>query len=236
MSVYAVADLHGQLELWKAIERFLKPEDKIYVLGDCGDRGPQPWETIKAVFTNPQVEYLLGNHELMLTAAMSEWLMDEQLASDYYLLCSNGGLGTFDGWLNDGAKTNWCHELSLLPSIATYINKDGIIISMSHSGKYISTSDDSYTWKDLVWDREHFNEPWCGAENEVVVHGHTPIPHLAKKISRKVPEEPGAFWYCDNHKICLDNASFSTGFATVLDLDTFDEHVFVLDKSEENDA
>lgn len=54
MSVYAVSDLHGMYELYQKISNFLKPEDKVYCLGDCGDRGPQPWETIKAVASDPR--------------------------------------------------------------------------------------------------------------------------------------------------------------------------------------
>ena len=41
MSVYAVSDLHGQLELYFKIKDFLKPEDYVYCLGDCGDRGKE---------------------------------------------------------------------------------------------------------------------------------------------------------------------------------------------------
>lgn len=41
MAVYALSDLHGYLDLYKQIKEFLKPEDKVYFLGDAGDRGPQ---------------------------------------------------------------------------------------------------------------------------------------------------------------------------------------------------
>lgn len=53
MSVYAVSDLHGMFNLYKQIKNFLKPEDKVYCLGDCGDRGPASWETIHAVASDP---------------------------------------------------------------------------------------------------------------------------------------------------------------------------------------
>lgn len=36
MSIYAVSDLHGMYELYQKISDFLKPEDKVYCLGDCG--------------------------------------------------------------------------------------------------------------------------------------------------------------------------------------------------------
>lgn len=65
VSVYAISDLHGMLCLYQEVKKFLKPEDKVYCLGDCGDRGPDPWETIKAVAADPQFIYIKGNHEDM---------------------------------------------------------------------------------------------------------------------------------------------------------------------------
>ena len=49
MSVYALSDLHGNLNIWKKIKEFLKPEDKVYFLGDAADRGDYGWEIIKEI-------------------------------------------------------------------------------------------------------------------------------------------------------------------------------------------
>lgn len=38
--------------------------------------------------------------------------------------------------------------------------------------------------------------------------------------------EDGAFWYCNNHKVNIDCGAFFTGKTVLLDLDTFDEHIF----------
>ena len=38
MSMYACSDLHGMKELYLKIKDFLKPEDKVFFLGDAGDR------------------------------------------------------------------------------------------------------------------------------------------------------------------------------------------------------
>ena len=74
MSNFAVSDLHGHLKLYNKIKKFLKPEDTVYCLGDCGDRGPDAWETIKAVAKDEQFIYLKGNHEDMLVKAALERL------------------------------------------------------------------------------------------------------------------------------------------------------------------
>ena len=62
----------------------------------------------------------------------------------------------------------------------------------------------------------------------------TPIPLMIKDMQETAwlyqKEEPkydcGAFWYADNHKINLDTGACWTGIAVMLDLDTFDEHIF----------
>ena len=70
MATYAISDLHGRMDLFRQVKEFLQPEDVVYVLGDCGDRGPAGWELIKTVYEDPQFIYLMGNHEDMLVNAM----------------------------------------------------------------------------------------------------------------------------------------------------------------------
>lgn len=95
MSVYAVSDLHGMYELYQKISDFLKPEDKVYCLGDCGDRGPRSWETIKAVASDPRFIYIKGNHEDMLVKAMKDYIKYETYGGGHFdLLCWNGGAST----------------------------------------------------------------------------------------------------------------------------------------------
>ena len=131
---YAVADLHGNLAIWNEIEKFLKPEDKIYVLGDCGDRGTESWRTIKAVAANPQAIYLKGNHEDMLVKAVKEFRLYDTYGDKCNLLFANGGFNTLEGWLMDGAKDSWIRHLDKLPLTATYVNKDNIEFLLSHAG------------------------------------------------------------------------------------------------------
>ena len=89
MATYAISDLHGRMDLFRQVKEFLQPEDVVYVLGDCGDRGPAGWELIKTIYEDPQFIYLMGNHEDMLVDAMRG---DKQLC--FY----NGGKDTFRSW------------------------------------------------------------------------------------------------------------------------------------------
>lgn len=233
MSVYACSDLHGMMELYKQIKAFLKPEDKVYFLGDAGDRGPEPWELIKTIFKDPQFIYMKGNHEDMLYNAIQEFRRYDRLGEEYYLLSYNGGDKTFDGWMAEGetARNGWAAELKNLPTYYTYTNANDIKIHLSHAGfTPFFHEDDTMAQpeeEDLLWDRHHFLDQWHLGDKEMMVHGHTPIPHLTRRLrwsDEKV--EPGAFWYCNNHKVCIDNGAFATGITCLFDLDTFDEHIF----------
>ena len=124
MSVYAVSDLHGCLDTYYKIKKLLKPEDKVYCLGDCGDRGPEPWATIKSVYQDPQFIYLKGNHEDMLTKASWESLYHS--SSKYQrLLAHNGGYDTLLGLLEEKEPLDWISKLEDLPTSEYYINKKG---------------------------------------------------------------------------------------------------------------
>lgn len=79
---------------------------------------------------------------------------------------------------------------------------------------------------ELLWNRDHFLDEIdeCWAENCIVVHGHTPIPHLANYICDPNKNlQHGAYWYDDKRKVCLDNLSAYTDVACLLNLDTFEE-------------
>ena len=73
MKFYATSDFHGHYNLYKKIKEMVDPQDIIYVLGDCADRGPNGWKTLKAVIEDPQCILLMGNHEHMLMKSMEDF-------------------------------------------------------------------------------------------------------------------------------------------------------------------
>ena len=231
MSVYAISDLHGMRELFDYVKEILQPDDIVYCLGDCADRGPDGFNLIKEILSDKRFIYLKGNHEQMLSDAILETFSDYQTGEKLSLLSYNGGYGTYDNWMCDGMKREYAGILRRLPEKATYINQSGYTIILSHAG---FTPDDED--KDLIWNRNHFYAPWPeGYEKTIIVHGHTPIPNLINELDRMKRFgvnievdgwENGAYYYSDNHKIDIDCGSFATGQTVLLDLDTFDEHIF----------
>ena len=81
MATWATADLHGCLNAWEKMKEIIGPNDKVYVLGDCIDRSPQSWETLKSVYSDPRVHLLKGNHEDMLVKACRNYIEDGEMWS-----------------------------------------------------------------------------------------------------------------------------------------------------------
>ena len=223
MAVYAFSDLHGQYALWKQIESFLKPGDSAYCLGDCGDRGPYGWQIIKEVLATPNITYIRGNHE--------QFIIDE----DYWLWRCNGGALTIDAAESDTDK-EWLRvqrELSETPLIKAYTNKRKQKIVLCHAGfdpELIQFWDD----EEILWNRTHIAYSWPMSWKDskiIVIHGHTPIQYMDKYISSDQEisyEKFGAYWYCKGRKCCIDQGSFMSGKTLLLDLDTFEEHIFTI--------
>ena len=230
MSSFAVSDLHGCYKQWKQIQAFCSPNDRIFVLGDCIDRGADGFKVLKSVLNDSRTTLLCGNHEDMMAEALLEEV--DYGFADYWSWrwFSNGGQVTYDGWQEDGRNFDWISVLRNLPLWAKYTNKDGFEIIMTHSGVTPKTGYDISTCprKALLWDRDHLSATrWHRPKNEIHIHGHTPQPLMPQFEGREVELEPGALWYCEGHKCNIDNGSIWTGNVCLLDLDTFDEHIFM---------
>lgn len=65
-------------------------------------------------------------------------------------------------------------------------------------------------------------------EDVVIVHGHTPIHYLADDIGETWLA--GAFWYCGNHKVCIDSGGFFSDEFVLLNLDTLEDTVLTADE------
>lgn len=238
MAIYALGDLHGHYEIYEKVKAMLKPEDTVYFLGDAGDRGPESWKCIKAIYNDPQFIYIKGNHEDMLVKACEDYLEDGGMWDYYsYSLCRmNGGEETMMAWERDPDRELWLKRLKELP---TWDSKEihGKYYTFCHAGFtpwFREGTMECFVPTDrmLIWDREHYFDEWVDGEMDddiVVVHGHTPIHYLSEDL--RVDWESGAFWYCDGHKVCIDSGGFFSDEFILLNLDTLEDTVITLDKS-----
>jgi len=230
MSVYALADLHGQKQLWENIKKYLKPNDILYFLGDAIDRGPDGYEIMKELLLDHRVIYIKGNHEQMMENALKEIKRygGEWFGKALELWEHNGCYPTIEAWEADGSMYDWIYVLKELPYYKTYINKEGRTIQLSHAGwtpgDFIPTNDM------FLWDRGHFFDKIPEEYIEdgwIMIHGHTPNLILMKELGKDNYEEKnGIVMYADGAKIDIDCGCFFTNQISLLNLDTFKTILF----------
>ena len=226
--VYAISDIHGMYNLWRQAIESLDETDTLYVLGDCGDRGPDGWKIIKEALADPRVVYIRGNHDQMLLDSWkTEW-------HDNYLWFSNGGYETWDALMMDEKYEIYLTQLARTKLYHCYENKEGKKIHLSHAGFTLREDGKLPRDGELLWDRDHiYYDEFVNRETEYVVHGHTYcMSTIFKELSVWTPAEVNIndSWtvgrYYGGYKICIDGRCFGTGKIAMLDLDTLTEKVF----------
>lgn len=104
MSNYVMSDVHGQYKTYmKMLKKIdLKAEDTLYILGDVIDRGPDGLKILQDMMKRPNVELIIGNHEVLMLDALKNF---EEIKSkdrhdtddiDLWLDPCNGGGTTFE--------------------------------------------------------------------------------------------------------------------------------------------
>lgn len=239
---YAITDLHGMWNLWEQISEYCDETDIIYFLGDAIDRGVDGLKVMESLLKDKRVIYLLGNHEefFMEIAPQLVGLNEEDILisqnEEFYLWLCNGGYDTMKAFTHlTRQEQNWLlTEIHKLQDTDIYINKNDKIIHLSHAG-----TDPTYNKYDIMtfgnsnlytWDRKHFYRPWAkeGLEDWYVVHGHTPVQVLRKKLNelskfyqlnKNFKQTNEILCYCDGHKFDLDLGCFETKTVALFDLD-----------------
>lgn len=244
MPTYATTDLHGNYDLWKAIQNFLKPNDILIFLGDAIDRGDRGFEIFKELMEDSRVIYLRGNHEQMMYDALTSTGVDRIDAWRDWTHPDNGGRFTYKNLcelnLAGDVSKSLINSINNLPFFYEYINSSGLKLYLCHAGasyeiigkKQLAAAD-----KDkLIWDRTHLSQPWTDNKDyasTIVVHGHTPIFNV-KYFAPDVENSFHPLLYANGHKINLDAGTPYTDTAFLLDLDTIQYYTFYQPKEEIN--
>lgn len=233
MTLYAVGDIHGQMDmLHEALERIERDggaDAQVVFLGDLVDRGPDSRGVIQllldGVAAGRNWTVLKGNHDRMF-----EWFMADPPRIETRLPV---GLD----WLHDrvgGATTLASYGVEVTPerriwqvldeahtavppNHLTFLQNLPLTHSVGqllfvHAGLRPSVPLTQQTEDDLVWIREPFlSDP--RDHGALVVHGHTPVD---------TPEHHG-------NRLALDTGA---GYGRALTVAAFeDDHVFVLTDS-----
>ena len=228
---YVCSDLHGNYNLWQQISNYCDYTDTIYFLGDAIDRGEDGLKLMLALLGDSRVNYLLGNHEIMMAAALSEYFYDRyDYCDSLYLWMYNGGQSTYQALQKYDVdfQTSLLKELLKLPYYI-YLKDKNIILC--HSGcDYQDLLKQENMKNNYLWNREHLTHDWDGPEYLIMIHGHTPVQSILgdKTIN------PEIYKYCNGHKIDIDMGTYISKKAALLDLDTL-EPIYFYDKENKNE-
>ena len=206
MATYVFSDVHGHFGTLDRLLSRVSPssEDKIFMLGDMIDRGPDPMAVVKCCHDLPNTTVLMGNHEDLMLSYFAD-RNDEAAAFNWIL---NGAGPTIDGFysLPGGERIELADWLFNLPLYAqTEVGGRRYLLVHAGLDPLRIRHDDTTVWdeaaldrlmadqhrEDIVWIREEFWGYPTGLVNEqgegpIVIAGHTPTRYL--ELMADLPE------------------------------------------------
>ncbi len=201
MKRYAISDIHGCLATFNALLKkiALQKEDKLFLLGDFIDRGPDSKGVIERIWALEKKGYQLtclkGNHEQMLVETsqgidkMARWHL-------------NGGeatLNSFNANSPNEIPSDFFSWMEKLPHYAKEV--DYILV---HAGFGFVMPDPLHEIHSMLWARDWYhkiNYHWL--KKRIIIHGHTPRPRT--KIDKQLKT-------INKHKVLdIDNGCFYAG-------------------------
>ncbi|MBR0386132.1 MAG: metallophosphoesterase [Erysipelotrichaceae bacterium] len=177
MSTYCISDLHGH---WNNLARFLeklKKRDRVFLLGDVVDKGPESIRILQYVMQDERFTMLLGNHEHMM------WQYLKTLsASDYFQwVLLNHGSDTLSQYekLTKEEQQEIMDFIENLPLNVPDLKVKGRMFYLVHA---MPSSENPKTMKDLNYDGNAIADYiWSRYDGETlladrtVIAGHTPV-------------------------------------------------------------
>lgn len=179
---YVMSDIHGMADLLRRMLDEIQPdrEDRIYILGDMIDRGPDPAGVLDLVRNSPNITALRGNHE----DGFVEWYESDD--RDWYPYYYN----TYDVLRADGQLREKIPEyVEYMKSLPLYakVKTGGECFLLAHA----STEEILHIWKRkerLLWDNSMIDRQ-RGIPGYVSVVGHVPT-----FLIRGTRSEPASIW------------------------------------------
>lgn len=218
MRTFIISDIHGNNELFrKSLKQIgLKKTDKLLLLGDLIDRGPDSKGVLDTIIllleSGFNIECLIGNHEKMLLDASLN-------TNNLNLWVINGGDKTLSSFLTSSIEKIPLKYYELLNSFKYFLEMDNFIfvhaaLNMKIENPYTDT-------ETILWERDPFkylNIEWLG--NRKLIHGHNPKSQefILKSIEN------------DEKIICVDNGTYlnkkNYGTLCVLELENLKLNFF----------
>lgn len=196
---YVTSDLHGySLDKFKGmLEKVgFSQSDRLYVLGDCIDRGKDGIGILQWLMAQPNAELILGNHEAMMLSCDFLFADSAEKAIGSF---HAGKINQYAAWVSNGARptiralsamdrreirelTEYLKSAPLYETI-TVADRDFIL---THSGLGSFQKDkklSEYSRDELLWNRPDWQTSYF--EDRTVVFGHTPTLYFGEAYKGK---------------------------------------------------
>ena len=221
--VWVIGDVHGHSD---ALENLISeispnPGDRIVLLGDLIDRGPDSRMVIRIAKERGDTFVIRGNHEYWALLGFSD---EDQYWSPNLDWLASGGKQCLDSYANSEQELNeedWIRDLRWMAKMPHMLVLDDWVLV--HAGLDPSKSLDQQEEKELLWIRDVFHDAKKPVDPErAVVVGHSithtvlgqPIGEIGLSADRLKDGRP--LWFGIDTGAC-DSAS---GWLTAMDLST----------------
>ena len=173
---YCVSDIHGYYELFCRLLDKIRfgGGDKLYVLGDVIDKGPDSIRLAKLLFSMSNVYCIAGNHEYDFLKYYRAMMRQTE---DYVWV-----LEKLRGYFTDGYLLDWetVDRFDFLPFYAETDDFIGVHAGVPvKDGKLLPVS--QATCEQLVYDRRFKDKDILPQNSKCVFYGHTPVRYLTGK-------------------------------------------------------
>lgn len=198
--VFAIGDVHGNIELLKSLLTKWNPdEEQLVFLGDYIDRGDNSFQvlnTVMELYKQYGAIALSGNHEELFL----NWIHNPEQLSPFYIHPKVGGAATIESFyrssmddslqnysfveIAEKIKEDYPEVVEFIENLLKYFHWDPFLFV--HAGidpnveNFLDTKE-----KDFLWIREEFSQVPHKAK-EIVIFGHTPTLVLNENKSSDV--------------------------------------------------
>ncbi len=197
---YVISDIHGCYEEYKELVHKinLKEDDHLYILGDTLDRGLEPIKALQYMMKQPNLTYIIGNHDYLFLYFVRKMKLDlsnaihfsDEDIEDFKGYLSDGGVTTIEQFmqLSDKEKKDIC-EYFANANVYDEIEKDGKRYILVHAGILGFSEDipiEEYDFLDFICERMDYGKRYYQDENTFIITGHTPTMYINENKSSEV--------------------------------------------------
>ena len=219
-SVWVIGDVHGFSVTFENLVDMLElsEKDRVVVLGDLIDRGPDSYNVVKTVQADSRIYSTKGNHEQMMVEGFIPKGISHKLEANLWL--RNGGIETAASYIraftdHSGEEDSVALEQEIIADKKWMNSLPAHVIldkwRLVHAGYDPRTELDEQGEAEHLWIRTPFhNSTTAIDEQRCVVFGHTPTMLLFGDSDNSY----GNIWYSDVR--LKDGRAASIGIDTCL--------------------